>query len=152
MRPDRSPCSRCRRARSSPRNPASACHRRARPWRAPPGIHARSGGFPSWAPPSPRPRVEWRARRRSGRNALGRARTMAMTKARHAAPDGRGTRRSTASGETLAVASPWITSAPFDLVLFVATPLLILPLILLSLRFAGPSQLYLYVAAFGALG
>ncbi len=51
-----------------------------------------------------------------------------------------------------ALPSPWITSAGSDLVLFVATPVLILPLILLSLRFAGPSQLDLYVAAFGALG
>ena len=48
--------------------------------------------------------------------------------------------------------SPWITSAGPDLVLFVATPVLILPLILLTLRFAGPASLYLYVAAFGALG
>src|SRR5215831_15248348 len=51
-----------------------------------------------------------------------------------------------------ALASPWITSARFDLFFFVATPLLIIPLILLSLRYSGPSQLYLYVAAFGALG
>jgi len=51
-----------------------------------------------------------------------------------------------------ALASPWITSAPFDLAFFVATPVLIVPLILLSLRYAGPSRLYLYVAAFGALG
>src|SRR5262245_62908327 len=48
--------------------------------------------------------------------------------------------------------SPWIQSAGFDLVLFVATPLLILPLIALSLWFSRPSELYLYVAAFGALG
>src|SRR5262245_21480021 len=48
--------------------------------------------------------------------------------------------------------SPWITSARFDLALFVATPLLILPLIALSLWFARPSELCLYVAAFGALG
>src|SRR5262245_43733832 len=48
--------------------------------------------------------------------------------------------------------SPWIASPGFDLVLFVATPLFILPLIALSLWFARPSELYLYVAAFGALG
>jgi len=52
----------------------------------------------------------------------------------------------------VALPSPWITAAGFDLVFFVATPLLILPLIILSLQYAGPSQLSLYVAAFGALG
>jgi hypothetical protein len=49
-------------------------------------------------------------------------------------------------------ASPWISSAGFDLVLFVATPLLILPLIALSLWAVRPSELSLYVAGFGALG
>ena len=48
--------------------------------------------------------------------------------------------------------SPWITTAGLDLVLFVGTPVLILPLILLTLLYTGPSQLSLYVAAFGALG
>jgi tetratricopeptide (TPR) repeat protein len=48
--------------------------------------------------------------------------------------------------------SPWITSAGWDLALFVATPVVILPLIFLTLQYAGPSQLDLYVAAFGALG
>ena len=52
----------------------------------------------------------------------------------------------------VALPSPWITSPGSDLVFFVATPILIVPLILLTLRYAGPSQLDLYVAAFGALG
>ena len=43
--------------------------------------------------------------------------------------------------QAIALPSPWITSAGLDLVLFVATPLLILPLIILTLRYAGPSQL-----------
>jgi hypothetical protein len=51
-----------------------------------------------------------------------------------------------------ALPSPWITSAGSDLVLFIATPVLILPLLFLTLRYTGPSQLDLYVAAFGALG
>src|SRR5262245_23229526 len=53
---------------------------------------------------------------------------------------------------SLAPPSPWIISTGWDLVLFIGPPLVILPLIILLLRFAGPSSLYLYVAAFGALG
>lgn len=51
-----------------------------------------------------------------------------------------------------AAPSPWILDAPRDLLLFVGTPLLILPLVhLLSLRV--PSEtIYLAVASFGALG
>src|SRR5439155_8446541 len=82
----------------------------------------------------------------------GRTRIMAKTKMRNAMQEGRGTRRPTGSSAPRTLPSPWITSAPFDLVLFVATPVLILPLIALSLWFARPSELYLYVAAFGALG
>lgn len=52
----------------------------------------------------------------------------------------------------VALPSPWINSAGLDLVLFIATPVLILPLLFLTLRYTGPSQLDLYVAAFGALG
>src|SRR5262245_13351378 len=53
---------------------------------------------------------------------------------------------------SLALPSPWIISTGWDLVLFIGPPLVILPLIILLVRFAGPSSLYLYVAAFGALG
>src|SRR5262245_4572664 len=57
-----------------------------------------------------------------------------------------------AVGGVVARPSMWIASVPFDLVFFVATPLLVLPLVLLTLQHALPSQLYLCVAAFGALG
>ena len=48
--------------------------------------------------------------------------------------------------------SPWILDAPRDLLLFVGTPLLILPLVqLLALRVPAET-IYLAVASFGALG
>jgi len=46
----------------------------------------------------------------------------------------------------------WILSGFWDFVLFVGTPLLILPLVLLAERIWASSQLYIAVAAFGALG
>lgn len=48
--------------------------------------------------------------------------------------------------------SPWIVDAPRDLLLFVATPLLILPLVSLASMRWSPEAIYLAVASFGALG
>jgi len=51
-----------------------------------------------------------------------------------------------------AAPSPWIIDAPRDLLLFVATPLLILPLVSLAAMRWSAEAIYLTVASFGALG
>jgi tetratricopeptide (TPR) repeat protein len=51
-----------------------------------------------------------------------------------------------------AAPSPWIIDAPRDLLLFVATPLLILPLVHLASQRWSAEGIYLTVASFGALG
>jgi len=48
--------------------------------------------------------------------------------------------------------SPWIIGAAWDLLLFVATPLVILPVLWLSRRSFSPDSIYAFVAAFGATG
>ena len=48
--------------------------------------------------------------------------------------------------------SPWIISGTWDLVLFIATPLLILPLLWLSRQRYSPDLIYAFVTAFGATG
>ena len=57
---------------------------------------------------------------------------------------------STASGTTRA--EPWILGPWRDGILFIATPLLILPLVLLARRGASLEAMALFVASFGALG
>jgi len=47
--------------------------------------------------------------------------------------------------------SPWILNAPRDLLLFIATPLLLIPLVAIGSRAWGANALY-PIAAFGALG
>ncbi len=49
-------------------------------------------------------------------------------------------------------ASIWILSRLRDFLLFIGTPYIILPVVILAERFWNASQLYLVVAAFGALG
>ncbi|GIS63254.1 MAG: hypothetical protein CM1200mP2_54790 [Planctomycetaceae bacterium] len=48
--------------------------------------------------------------------------------------------------------SPWIISRAWDLVLFIATPLLILPLLWLWRQKSSPDLIYAFVTAFGATG
>jgi len=48
--------------------------------------------------------------------------------------------------------SLWILSRLRDFLLFIGTPYIILPVVILAERLWSPSQLYLVVAAFGALG
>jgi len=48
--------------------------------------------------------------------------------------------------------SPWIIGRTWDLVLFIATPLLILPLLWLSRQRYSPDVIYAFVTAFGATG
>ena len=48
--------------------------------------------------------------------------------------------------------SPWIISRVWDLVLFIATPLLILPLLWLWRQRSSPDLIYAFVTAFGATG
>mgnify|MGYP004060977383 CR=1 FL=1 len=48
--------------------------------------------------------------------------------------------------------SPWIIGAAWDLLLFIATPLVILPLLWFSRQKFSPDSIYHVVAAFGATG
>ncbi len=56
------------------------------------------------------------------------------------------------SGAAVAPASLWILSTVRDFVLFVGPPFLILPIVVLAERLWSAGQMYLMVAAFGALG
>ena len=59
---------------------------------------------------------------------------------------------STATPEQPATRSPWIVGRTGDLVLFIATPLLIAPILLACRRGFSDWDIYLFVAAFGATG
>jgi len=48
--------------------------------------------------------------------------------------------------------SPWIIGAAWDLLLFIATPLVILPVLWMSRLSFAPDAIYAFVAAFGATG
>ena len=57
------------------------------------------------------------------------------------------------TGVAPAVRSPlWILSGVRDLLLFVGTPALILPVVLIAEHYFPANNLYILVAAFGALG
>src|SRR6185295_9595840 len=48
-------------------------------------------------------------------------------------------------------AGPWIVNAASDLLLFIGTPVLIVPVALLAQHWWSTAQLYLFVASFGAV-
>ena len=59
---------------------------------------------------------------------------------------------SVTTGAPSGAPSPWILDGKRDLLLFIGSPVIILPLLLLALVKWAPAEVYLLVSAFGALG